>query len=283
MGPPAPAALVLAALLLAGCTGTAGAPVQDPAEQIDLAVAPVPPRDPARGPQVLRVARLPSHLDPQRIDGAETAALARTLLHRTLVAYQIDHADDPPTPVPDLAVALGRASGTSTTWTYTVRAGLRFEDGTPLTAREVRHGLARLFAPELHGGQRSATAALFAVPRRYPGPYRATPAQRRAFEAAVPVSPDGRTITFHLTRPVPDFDRWAASLALAPVPLSADTAPPVDPYPPATGPYRVVRVVGGVSLLLSRNPAWSPALDPLRTNAAESVVVLAGKGRTAAP
>jgi peptide/nickel transport system substrate-binding protein len=168
-------------------------------------------------------------------------------------------------------------------WTYTLRAGLRFEDGSPLTARDVRRGLARLFAGELHGGRAVPAAALFAVPGRYPGPYRATPAQRRAFERAVPVSPDGRTITFHLTRPVPDFDRLAASLALAPVPAATVASPGCDRCAPASGPYRVARVVRGVSIVLSRNPAWSPALDPLRTNAAATVVVLAGRGRTATP
>jgi peptide/nickel transport system substrate-binding protein len=180
-------------------------------------------------------------------------------------------------------VTLGRPSAGATVWTYTLRAGLRFEDGTPLTAGDVRHGLARLFARELHGGRRAGAAALFAVPGRYPGPYRATPVQRRAFERAVPVSRDGRTITFHLTRPVPDFDRWAASLALAPVPAATDTGPSCDGCALATGPYRVAGVVRGVSVVLSRNPAWSPALDPLRTNVAATVVVLAGRGRTATP
>jgi peptide/nickel transport system substrate-binding protein len=284
MGPTAPAAVVMAgALLLAGCAGTAAAPPEDPAEPLELAAATVPPPGAAaRDPRVVRVARLPAHLDPQRIDGGEADPLARALLHRTLVTYRVGPAGDPPTAVPDLAVGLGVASGMSTTWTYTLRPGLRFEDGTPMTAGDLRRGLSRLFARELHGGRRAAGAEVFAVPSSYPGPYRATPAQRRVFERAVPVTPDGLTISFRLTRPVPDFDRWAASLALAPVP-PGDTGARYDRHPLATGPYRVLRSVGGVSIVLSRNPYWSRALDPLRANDADTVVVLAGTGRTATP
>ncbi len=279
MGPLAPATAALAAaLLLAACTGTAPLPPDVDGEQPGVATTSTA----SGGPRLWRVARPPSHLDPQRVDGAEATALARTLLHRTLVVYR-KAPGTPAEPLPDLAVTLGRPSAGATVWTYTLRAGLRFEDGTPLTAGDVRHGLARLFARELHGGRRAGAAALFAVPGRYPGPYRATPVQRQAFERAVPVSRDGRTITFHLTRPVPDFDRWAASLALAPVPAATDTGPSCDGCALATGPYRVAGVVRGVSVVLSRNPAWSPALDPLRTNVAATVVVLAGRGRTATP
>ena len=40
--------------------------------------------------------------------------------------------------VPDLAEDLGEVSDDGLTWTYTLKEGLKFEDGTPITAEDVR-------------------------------------------------------------------------------------------------------------------------------------------------
>jgi peptide/nickel transport system substrate-binding protein len=45
--------------------------------------------------------------------------------------------------VPDLAAAAP---------TFTLRDGVRFEDGSPVTSKDVRHGIERLFAQEELGG-----------------------------------------------------------------------------------------------------------------------------------
>ena len=45
--------------------------------------------------------------------------------------------------VPDLAEALGEPSDEGKTWTYTLREGLKFEDGTPITSADVKYAVAR--------------------------------------------------------------------------------------------------------------------------------------------
>ncbi|MDX6279310.1 MAG: peptide/nickel transport system substrate-binding protein, partial [Kribbellaceae bacterium] len=45
--------------------------------------------------------------------------------------------------VGDLADGLGTASDGGKTWTYKIRKGLKFEDGTPITSKDVKYGVSR--------------------------------------------------------------------------------------------------------------------------------------------
>ena len=45
--------------------------------------------------------------------------------------------------VPDLAADLGKASDGGKTWTYTIRKGVKFDDGTPITSKDVTYGVER--------------------------------------------------------------------------------------------------------------------------------------------
>src|SRR5689334_13468422 len=45
--------------------------------------------------------------------------------------------------VPDLAETLGVPSDGGKTWTYKLRAGVKFEDGTPITSKDVKYAVER--------------------------------------------------------------------------------------------------------------------------------------------
>lgn len=203
------------------------------------------------------------HLDPQRDDDPEVQAFARNFLQRSLTSLHYATPGTVAGIVPDLALSLGRSDRRHLTWTYTLRPRVRFEDGSPVTARDVQYGVSRLYTRELRSPGLDHVRALLAVPDSYPGPYTATPAQQAAFERAVEMSPDGMTLTFHLRRPAPDFDLVAALPAFGPVPPGRDARDRYDSRPLSTGPYRISRDPGQ-TLGLSPNPAWSPATDPLR-------------------
>src|SRR5215831_4140586 len=42
---------------------------------------------------------------------------------------------------PDLAESLGAPSDNGKTWTYTLRAGVKFDDGTPITSKDVAYAV----------------------------------------------------------------------------------------------------------------------------------------------
>ena len=203
----------------------------------------------------LLVTDAPMSLDPGNIGLAYGADLAR-LYARSLVTYA-------PAPgaaglriVPDLAEGPGRASDGGKTWTYRLRSGVTFEDGTPVRARDVKYAVARSnYSAELTDAPRDLRDVLSGT---YWGPYLDPDLDH--FTGVT--TPDDRTVVFHLKRPFADFDQLAAGPQTAPVPKSADTKLHYERHPVSTGPYRFERHAVGESFTLVRNPKWGH--DPNR-------------------
>jgi peptide/nickel transport system substrate-binding protein len=81
-------------------------------------------------------------LDPADTYYAYSWNFAR-LYGRALVMFKPAPGAQGATLVPDLAESLGRASDGARTWTYTLRPGVKFEDGTPVTSRDVKFAVER--------------------------------------------------------------------------------------------------------------------------------------------
>ncbi len=108
----------------------------------------------------------------------------------------------------------------------------------------------------------------------YRGPYEHRDEGSRAFDKAVVC--DGPTITFHLNRPVADFNYTVALTAFGPVPEAADDGEAYDRHPVSSGPYKIQEYEPGEQLVLVRNPAWNAATDPRRRAYPDRVVVRFG-------
>ena len=65
------------------------------------------------------------------------------LYGRSLVMFKPAPGDAGTELVPDLATGLGEPSDDDKTWTYHLRSGLKFEDGTPITSKDVKYGVER--------------------------------------------------------------------------------------------------------------------------------------------
>lgn len=243
------------ALSLAGCGGGTR-PAPQPDTSFDEASARVVHPATARGGTLrLLLTDAPESLDPGNIGLAYEADLAR-LYARSLVTYA-------PAPgaaglrlVPDLAAALGRASDGGRTWTYRLRPGLTYEDGTPVRAADVKYAVARSnYSAELTGGPRDLRTVLTGT---YWGPY----LDRDLDHFTGVTTPDDRTVVFHLKRPDHDFDALVAGPDTAPVPRAKDTRLTYERHPLSTGPYRFLRHDAGRDFTLVRNPHWHD--DPNR-------------------
>ncbi|WP_322779121.1 ABC transporter substrate-binding protein [Frankia sp. Cas4] len=157
------------------------------------------------------------------------------------------------------------------TWTYTIREGLTFEDGTPITSRDIKYGIERAFATDvITGGPGEVTALLADGNTPYPGPYQ-DPAPDRLGLSSVQ-TPDDRTITFRLNRPFADWNLVMASPVSTPVPRAHDTAAGYGARPVASGPYKIENYRPGESLTLVRNPRWTPQGDPNRSAHPDRIV-----------
>lgn len=201
-----------------------------------------------------------AHLDPAR-DYTATAQITGAMIFRALTAYR-EGPGGAVDVVGDLATNTGEPSDGGRTWTYHLRPGLRFEDGTAITAADVAYGVARSFSPELFGGpsylqQWLADRSDFNA--RYRGPY----------DGGAPLppgvsTPDRDTIVFRFPRPHADMPYAATLSTTAPVPRRHDTRAQYDNRPFASGPYRIRRYERLRKLELERNPFWDPTTDPVR-------------------
>lgn len=168
--------------------------------------------------------------------------------------------------VPDLATDTGQLSDGGKTWTYKLKPGLKYADGSTIVAADIKYGVERSFAPELSGGL-GYHKSLLVGGDKYTGPY-------KGGELASIQTPDDTTIVFKLNKPFGDWP-WVVSMpAFAPVPKKADTDPAhYGEDPVASGPYQVKSYAPGSKLELERNPAWDKASDPARTGLPDSIVV----------
>jgi peptide/nickel transport system substrate-binding protein len=211
-------------------------------------------------------------LDPVRTYYVWCWLLQRTM-QRTVLAYARRPGAAGREVVGDLALAPGAATDGGRTWTYRLRRGVRFEDGRPVTASDVKYAICRLFAQDvLPGGPTYLVNLLDDPGAPYPGPY------REPDPDALPAvqTPDDHTIVFHLREPFEDFDYLMAQPTTAPVPRQADTAAGYGRRPLAAGPYRVHSYRPGRHLRLTRNPAWDRATDPIRTALPDALDVTLG-------
>ncbi|HEY0216842.1 MAG TPA: ABC transporter substrate-binding protein [Cellulomonas sp.] len=207
-------------------------------------------------------------------DPATSQNLAITtlgLVERRLTTWSTD-ADGTTTVVPDLATDTGTPSDDGLTWTYTLKDGLAFEDGSPITSADVKYSVERSFAPELSGGL-SYHKSLLVGGDTYTGPYDG--AGLDSIE-----TPDDQTIVFHLSSAYGDWP-WIVSMpAFGAVPEAQDDIETYTTTPVATGPYRVADTVEGTSVTLERNPEWDASTDEARTAGPDSIVFELGQDAT---
>lgn len=208
-------------------------------------------------------------LDPQRSYLPGVWNLMR-LYTRTLVTYSSEPGRTDEL-VPDLATDLGTPSEDGLSWTFTLREGVRFENGRPITAQDVKYGIERSFASDVIVGGPTYVVDLLDDPANpYPGPYSM---EEDDPELAAVETPDERTIVFRLRAPQPDFPFVMALPSSSPVPAEADTGGGYGNDPVSSGPYAISSIDPVTGILLERNPQWDPATDDVRTALPDRVVV----------
>jgi peptide/nickel transport system substrate-binding protein len=143
---------------------------------------------------------------------------------------------------PELAASYPIVSRDRRTYTFTIRKGLRFSTGAPLTARDVAQTLQRILDPKMKTGAGGLFQDIVGARQMLAG--KAT--------TLAGVIANGRTLRLRLTRPVPDFLARTSLLCAVPSALPAD---PEGAKPPlaSPAPYYVSEYVPGQRVVLERN------------------------------
>ncbi|MFE3857531.1 ABC transporter substrate-binding protein [Streptomyces griseorubiginosus] len=193
-----------------------------------------------------------------------------SLVFRTLTTRNRESGAAGAKVVPDLATDTGRPNKDATVWTYTLKKGLKYEDGTAITSADIKYGIERSFAPELSGGAPYLRDWLVGA-AGYQGPYK----DKKGLSAIE--TPDARTIVFHLNKPEGEFPYLATQTQFTPVPKAKDTGTKYEEHPVSSGPYKVVKNENdGQTLLLERNTYWSAATDAERKAYPDRIDVKSG-------
>ncbi|GAA5075762.1 peptide/nickel transport system substrate-binding protein [Thermocatellispora tengchongensis] len=182
------------------------------------------------------------------------------LYGRALTMFKSAPGAEGATVVPDLATDLGKPSEDFKTWTYTLRDGLKFEDGTPITSKDVAYAVARSTDKETFPNGPTYLKDMLNWPKGYEGPYKSKDVD---FSSAIE-TPDDKTIIFHLTQPYSGFDYLAQMSPTMPVPKAKDTGAKYREHVISSGPYMFEKNEIGKGFTLVRNPHWDPATDPNR-------------------
>lgn len=213
-----------------------------------------------------------SHLDPTRNWTMPQMDFGIRLLYRTLTTFKAEPGAKGSEIVPDMATDLGKSAEGGKVWTFTLKDGLKYEDGTPVKAQDIKYNVERSFAPELPGGPNYAQLYL-AGGEDYKGPLKGKHLDSIA-------TPDDKTIVFTLKRPVADFSYTVTLPTFAPVPESKEAGAQYDNRVFSSGPYKIEKYDRGKELVLVRNENWDPATDTVRKAYPDRIVVKQGLRQT---
>ena len=258
-----------AALALPACSGSGPPSAQHTSAAYDAALtAVVNPSTHTGGTIIVDNNTVPDSTDPGNTYYAYTWNTVR-LYGRTLVTYRSVPGAAGLQLVPDLATSLGTVSDHGLAWTYHLKPGITFEDGTVVTSQDVKYAVERSYAKDVLPNGPSYFQLLLNDPA-YPGPYKDKTPGRLGLTSIT--TPDAATIVFHLQRPFADFDYVAALPQTVPVPRAKDTGSNYQLHPVSTGPYMFASYQPGKQLTLVKNPHWDPATDPNRHQLADTMV-----------
>ena len=220
--------------------------------------------------------------DPQLMYSGPESFFAQRTFVRTLTTYGTG--DEQRALVGDLATDTGKRSKDGKTWTFTLREGVRWEDGTDVTCEDVRRGIAHTFDRDTHIAGTNYATYLLDLPTNVTAeglekPTYAGPGDKEHegdFRKAV-VCKD-RKITFHLRAPEPDFPHVVALPEFAPRKEGGDGDEAKASHVVAsTGPYRLEgEWTPGEGGTFVRNDEWDADTDPVREARPDRIVVESG-------
>jgi oligopeptide transport system substrate-binding protein len=239
--------LMIAGLLASACTGTPGTTTASPAGDA---------LDP-NGELTTNAGSEPDTIDPQKESFVNEVA-------QTMMVFESLMNFDPKTlkPVPGAAKANPALSADGLTYTYTLRDGLKYSDGTAVTAKDFAYGFTRTCDPAV-AGEYAFTAYIITGCEAWNtmDTKKATAAELAAAKAKLGIKVNGdKEIAFTLTEKAPYFNSIAALWVGVPT-RESDVTKGGDKWTePATfignGPFILSEWKHNEKMVYTRNPNY---------------------------
>jgi YVTN family beta-propeller protein len=166
-------------------------------------------------------------------------------------AYPLNYRDKPAPAgtklIPEVAESLPTRSANGRSYTFTIRKGIRFSSGEPVTAQTYKNAIERTLSPVMKSFAWSYLREIVGV--------RAYRSGRAAHISGVVAQ--GNRLTLHLSAPVPDLPSRLALTYFCAVPLNTPLDPKGVRIIASAGPYHVTSYTPGESVVLERNPYYT--------------------------
>jgi len=269
-----------ATLLLSGCgSGSSGNDSKDnstaKASAFNGAIDHVlNPSDKKGGTLKLTVHDNPDSLDPAIAYYAQVWNFMKGFYVRSLLTNQAKPGQDGLKLVPDLATDMPTIEDGGKKYTFKLKSGLKWEDGSSITSKDIKYGIERIFAIDVINAGPKYLVDILDEGQKYPGPYKDTDPAKLGLRSIQ--TPDDSTIIFTLEKPNSDFELLLSLPSASPVPVSQDKGTQYANRPFSSGPYKFESYDEGKKLSLVRNDQWDPKTDPVRKALPDRVEVTYG-------
>ncbi|MFF6871188.1 ABC transporter substrate-binding protein [Streptomyces sp. NPDC003444] len=181
---------------------------------------------------------------------------------RQLVTFKAEPGAASTELVSDLATDTGKVSADGLTYTFTLKDGITWEDGKPITSKDIKYGIERIWAQDVLSGGPIYLQQVLDPKGEYKGPYKDTTPDKLGLKAIE--TPDDKTIVFKLPVANGDFLQMLAMPAASPVRQDKDTKAKYTLKPFSSGPYKWESYTPNKSLKLVRNDKWDAKSDTVR-------------------
>jgi peptide/nickel transport system substrate-binding protein len=190
---------------------------------------------------------LPDSYDPVLFQTVQ-ANQPLQMVYTGLVTYKHESGPAGTEVIPGLAEALPTVSADGQTYTFRLREGLKYSDGSPVKASDFEHTIKRL---NYLGGPFSSFTSSIAGVRAYVEARRAN-----ADISGITADDATRVIVVRLVRPDTTFLRAIALPSAAPTP-AAQSPFTESAHIPGLGPYTISFVDPDRAYVLNQTPGWS--------------------------
>jgi peptide/nickel transport system substrate-binding protein len=213
------------------------------------------------------------YMDPGRTYYAFSWDLHQ-LINRTLLTYPDGVGSNAVVPTGDIATGPATPTDGGKTWAYTLKSGIKYQDGTTVTSKDIKYAIERTFAASVinggptyfatflcPGGENSSGACT-----TYGGPYSG---KSSVYGLSTISTPSANRIIFHLNQPFAEWNYVMTLFGTSPVEVKVDQSAKTGGanynfHVQSTGPYEIASYAPGKHINLVRNPNYNPATDGTR-------------------
>ena len=216
----------------------------------------------------------PADMDPSAQFYQDSGAIMTRLTQRSLTSFV--NRNGKQVLVPDLATDLGQVSADGLTWTFTLKDGIKYSDGSPVVADDIAYAVKRSFAFTDTGP--TYQVDFLKDGAKYEGPWDNPETQNTFGDTFAGVEAQGNKVIFHLEKRWETLPYFATFTQVSPIPKAKETKNrDYGNTALSTGPYMIKSFTQGTELTLVRNPNWDPNTDPSRTAYVDSYVFKFGQ------